>query len=114
MSRKYWGGLLTGVTCLCLLLWLGNVFYGNIRQQHIMNAVTLDAPESYAVQEAIMVNRKYAEPLRIQYIEPVSNGVLVLHRRFLKEDNFDINVEFMRWTWWGILVFTPSRRVASI
>ncbi len=95
------GGLLIVVTSLSLLLWLGNILYSNIRQQHIMDGSTLNTLGSYAVLDAIEVNRKYKEPFQPLYIEPVSNGVLVLHRRFFKEDGFDINVEFLRWTWRG-------------
>jgi len=96
-----WANLLIVITSLSLLLWLGSVLFGNIRHQHIRDAATLNTSASYAVQEAIEVTRMYKEPFQPVYIEPVSNGVLVIHRRFFKEDGFDINVEFVRWTWRG-------------
>ncbi|MEC0090117.1 hypothetical protein [Paenibacillus macquariensis] len=96
-----WVYLLIVVTSLSLLLWLVNVLFDNIRHQRIMDAAALNTSASFAVQEAIEVTRMYKEPFQPVYIEPVSNGVLVLHRRFFKEDGFDVNVEFLRWTWQG-------------
>ncbi len=66
-----------------------------------MRAAAQFSTESYAVQTAIMEQRGSGDRLRIIHIEPLHDGVLVLYRKFHESDGFDIQAEYVRYTWDG-------------
>ncbi|ANE48400.1 hypothetical protein SY83_21340 [Paenibacillus swuensis] len=100
MKRKYWIGLVAVTLSMCLVI-LGTLSSEEIKKVRIKDATDINSTESQAAQAAITKFRSYNEYPVYVHTEAVENGVLVLYRRFMKENHYDLNVEHVRWTWRG-------------
>jgi len=97
--RKRWAA---AVALACTAVgWAGVLVVEDYRDQRMMNASIRYSSESYAVQEAVQAQRQSAGNMRIIQIEPAMDGVLVLYKRTFETDSFDLQAEYVRWTWRG-------------
>ncbi|MFC5471030.1 hypothetical protein ACFPPD_20280 [Cohnella suwonensis] len=90
--------------CVAVFLMIaGCLFaYDYDRKRDIAQAAVPNSAEWAKLQDAVEAFRRYPEgQMQMQYVQPISDGVLVFYQRFFKPDETDISMEYMRKTLWG-------------
>jgi len=101
--RRRYGKIAAIIVVLTLLTGIG-LYYGLdlARQRAIFQSTLTGTPERTALQRAVERYRDFPEEqARIQYVYPVTDGVLVFYQRFIRDQAIDISFEYMRRTWQG-------------
>lgn len=87
---------------ITLLIVSGIYGYVNDRRNDIRQAAIPGSAEWVKVQHAVEKFRRYQPgQIHVQYVAPVSDGVLIFYQRFFAEKGTDMSVEYMRRTFHG-------------